>query len=447
MQFRKDEACQTEMPVLARHIGLQLKRTFSHFKSIFYHFMRPDLVKRDFRPFLCEKKTTNMVNKIVTNAMNKKMMCVFSALCMMFLSSCKDEKTSETHTACEVMTVATGSVEIKESYSASIQGRQDIDIYPQVSGRIVKLCITEGQQVHKGQLLFIIDQVPYQAAWQKAKADVRAAEAQAKTARLEWESKKQLFSKQVVSEYDLTTAQNALDMAEATLEQMKALELNARNNLSYTEVRSPADGVTGTLPYREGTLVSSSMSTPLTTISDNSEMYVYFSMTENSLRALFRQYGSSDGIIRQMPPLSLMLNDGTLYTCHGRIESISGVINRQTGTVSVRSAFPNPDRLLLSGGIGNIILPHKEAQAIVIPQTATTELQDKILAYKVATDAHSGKATVTSVELTVEKLNDGKTYIVRSGLNAGDVIVTEGAGLLRDGMQIKVKNSKTGKEN
>ena len=236
-------------------------------------------------------------------------------------------------------------------------------------------------------------------------------------------------------------------MAEATLEQMKALELNARNNLSYTEVRSPADGVAGTLPYREGALVSSSMSTPLTTISDNSEMYVYFSMTENSLRALFRQYGSSDGIIRQMPPLSLMLNDGTLYTCHGRIESISGVINRQTGTVSVRSAFPNPDRLLLSGGIGNIILPHKEAQAIVIPQTATTELQDKILAYKVATDAYSGKATVTSVELTVEKLNDGKTYIVRSGLSAGDVIVTEGAGLLRDGMQIEVKNSKTGKEN
>lgn len=368
-------------------------------------------------------------------------------LCSTSFTACHQTEPEQEEVNYSVMTVGKGEVTLTESYSASVQGRQDIEIYPQVSGRIVKLCITEGQQVHKGQLLFIIDQVPYQAAWQKAKADVRAAEAQAKTARLEWESKKQLFSKQVVSEYDLTTAQNALDMAEATLEQMKALELNARNNLSYTEVRSPADGVTGTLPYREGTLVSSSMSTPLTTISDNSEMYVYFSMTENSLRALFRQYGSSDGIIRQMPPLSLMLNDGTLYTCHGRIESISGVINRQTGTVSVRSAFPNPDRLLLSGGIGNIILPHKEAQAIVIPQTATTELQDKILAYKVATDAHSGKATVTSVELTVEKLNDGKTYIVRSGLNAGDVIVTEGAGLLRDGMQIKVKNSKTGKEN
>lgn len=338
------------------------------------------------------------------------------------------------------MTVAPDSVEIKESYSASIQGRQDIDIYPQVSGRIVKLSVTEGQRVCRGQQLFIIDQVPYQAAWQKAKADVRAAEAQVKTARLDWESKKQLYAGKVVSEYDLTTAQNTLDMAEATLEQMKALELNARNELSYTEIKSPTDGVAGTLPYREGTLVTSSMTTPLTTISDNSEMYIYFSMTENSLRSLLRQYGSLDGVIQRMPPLSLVLNDGTLYSEQGRIESISGVINRQTGTVSVRSVFPNPDRLLLSGGIGNVILPHRENSVIVIPQTATTELQDKILAYKVTTESHSNKATVTSVELTVEKLHDGKRYLVRSGLSVGDVIVTEGTGLLRDGIQIEIKN-------
>lgn len=375
------------------------------------------------------------------------MMYVFSAVFVMLLSSCKDSKTFEAHTACKVMTVAPDSVEIMESYSASIQGRLDIDIYPQISGRIVKLCVTEGQLVRKGQQLFVIDQIPYQAAWEKAKADVRAAEAQVRTARLDWESKKQLYSGKVVSEYDLTTAQNALDMAEAALQQMKALELNARNELSYTEIKSPADGVAGTLPYREGTLVTPSMNIPLTTISDNSEMYVYFSMTENQLRSLLRQYGSSEGIIRRMPPLSLVLNDGTLYSGQGHIESISGVINRQTGTVSVRSVFPNPDRLLLSGGIGNVILPHKENHAIVIPQTATTELQDKILAYKVSADAHSEKATVTSVELTVEKLNDGKTYIVRSGLSAGDVIVTEGAGLLRDGMQIKVKNEETEKKN
>ena len=371
---------------------------------------------------------------------NRKMMYFISAVCVMFLPSCKDGKTSEVLTACEVMTVAPDSVEIKESYSASIQGRQDIDIYPQVSGRIVKLSVTEGQRVCRGQQLFIIDQVPYQAAWQEAKADVRAAEAQVKTARLDWESKKQLYAGKVVSEYDLTTAQNTLDMAEATLEQMKALELNARNELSYTEIKSPTDGVAGTLPYREGTLVTSSMTTPLTTISDNSEMYIYFSMTENSLRSLLRQYGSLDGVIQRMPPLSLVLNDGTLYSEQGRIESISGVINRQTGTVSVRSVFPNPDRLLLSGGIGNVILPHRENSVIVIPQTATTELQDKILDYKVTTESHSNKATVTSVELTVEKLHDGKRYLVRSGLSVGDVIVTEGTGLLRDGIQIEIKN-------
>ena len=366
-------------------------------------------------------------------------MYFISTVCVMLLPSCKDGKTSETLTACEVMTVAPDSVEIKESYSSSIQGRQDIDIYPQVSGRIVKLCVTEGQRVRKGQRLFVIDQVPYQAAWQKAKADVRAAEAQVKTARLDWESKKQLYAGKVVSEYDLTTAQNAQDMA-ATLEQMKALELNARNELSYTEIKSPTDGVVGTLPYREGALVTSSMTTPLTTVSDNSEMYIYFSMTENSLRSLLRQYGSLDGVIRRMPPLSLVLNDGTLYSGQGHIESISGVINRQTGTVSVRSVFLNPDRLLLSGGIGNVILPHRENSVIVIPQTATTELQDKVLAYKVTTESHSNKATVTSVELTIEKLHDGKRYLVRSGLSVGDVIVTEGTGLLRDGMQIELKN-------
>lgn len=371
---------------------------------------------------------------------NRKITYLISVVCVMFLSSCKDGKTSEVLTACEVMTVAPGSIEISESFSASIQGRQDIDIYPQVSGRIVKLSVTEGQRVRKGQLLFVIDQVPYQAAWQKAKADVRAAEAQVKTARLEWESKKQLYAGKVVSEYDLTTAQNALDMAEAALQQMKAQELHARNELSYTEIKSPADGVTGTLPYREGTLVTPSMNTPLTTISDNSEMYVYFSMTENQLRSLLRLYGSSEGIIRRMPPLSLVLNDGTLYSGQGRIESISGVIDRKTGTVSVRSVFPNPDRLLLSGSIGNVILSHRENHVIVIPQTATTELQNKVLAFKVTMESHSNKATVASVELNIEKLHDGKKYIVRSGLSAGDMIVTEGAGLLRDGMQIEIKN-------
>lgn len=351
--------------------------------------------------------------------------------CTVLLTACKQPATEENHPVCSVMTITTSPVEIDEIFSASIQGKQDIDIYPQVSGTVTRLCVTEGQQVKRGEVMFIIDQVPYLAALRTAIANVHVAEAQVETASLEYTSKQQLFAEKVISEYDLSLAKNALAVAKATLEQAKAQETDARNNLSYTEVKSPSDGVVGTLPYRIGALVSPSLPQPLTTVSDNTFMYVYFSMTENQLRTQLRQYGMPDSLISRMPPVSLLLNDGTRYTQQGRVESISGVINRQTGTVSVRSVFPNPQRLLLSGGIGNVVIPHRDTAAVVIPQTATTELQDKILVYKVSEDN-----TVSSAEIEVERLNNGKQYIVRSGLVAGDVIVTEGVGTLRDGMTI-----------
>lgn len=352
-----------------------------------------------------------------------------------FISSCGN-KPSEGYIRQEfpVMTVALAPVEIQESYSASIQGRQDIEIYPQVSGTISRLCVQEGQMVRKGEPLFIIDQVPYQAALRKATANVHSAQAQVETERMEYNSKKKLFQEKVVSDYDLSTAKNALAVAEAGLELAKAEEIDARNSLSYTEVKSPADGVVGTLPYRMGALVGPSIAQPLTTVSDNSQMYVYFSMSENQLRNHLRQYGSPDEVIRQMPSIELQLNDGSIYNEKGNIESISGIIDRQTGTVSIRSVFPNKNKLLLSGGIGNVIIPHKEDAAIVIPQNATYEIQDKIYACKVKKE---GKVSV--MELSVEKLNNGKDYIVRSGLSAGDVIVTEGVGLLQDGMEINIK--------
>lgn len=358
--------------------------------------------------------------------------------CMVSLAGCKQQGAGESIPAAyDVITVSAGPTEINESYSASIRGRQDIEIYPQVSGKITELCVTEGQKVKKGEVMFVIDQVPYRAALRTAIANVHAAEAQVETARLDYTSKQQLFAEQVVSEYDLSTARNALAVAEASLEQARAQETDARNNLSYTEVKSPSDGVVGTLPYRVGALVGASLPQPLTTVSDNSSMYVYFSMTENQLRALLREYGSPDSLIQKMPSISLQLNDGTLYGGKGHIESISGIINTQTGTVSVRSVFPNEGRLLLSGGIGNVIIPHHDKSAIVIPQTATTELQDKILAYKVAKDN-----TVSAVEIKVDKLNDGKQYIVRSGLAVGDIIVTEGVGTLRDGVQITLNDER-----
>lgn len=384
--------------------------------------------------------TKKLLTRLNGFQMNMKRTAIGAILigCMVSLAGCKQQGAGESIPAAyDVITVSAGPTEINESYSASIRGRQDIEIYPQVSGKITELCVTEGQKVKKGEVMFVIDQVPYRAALRTAIANVHAAEAQVETARLDYTSKQQLFAEQVVSEYDLSTARNALAVAEASLEQARAQETDARNNLSYTEVKSPSDGVVGTLPYRVGALVGASLPQPLTTVSDNSSMYVYFSMTENQLRALLREYGSPDSLIQKMPSISLQLNDGTLYGGKGHIESISGIINTQTGTVSVRSVFPNEGRLLLSGGIGNVIIPHHDKSAIVIPQTATTELQDKILAYKVAKDN-----TVSAVEIKVDKLNDGKQYIVRSGLAVGDIIVTEGVGTLRDGVQITLNDER-----
>lgn len=358
---------------------------------------------------------------------------------MLFLSSCGNNPSGiSEHQEFPVLQIASESVEIMEFYSASIQGRQDIEIYPQVSGTISRLCVQEGQKIRKEEILFIIDQVPYKAALCKATANVHAAQAQVATARMEYDSKKKLFLENVVSDYDLSAAENALAVAEAGLEQAMAEETDARNNLSYTEVKSPSNGVVGTLPYRVGALVSPSIPAPLTIVSDNSQMYVYFSMTENQLRNHIRQYGSLDETIKNMPPIELQLNDGSVYKEKGKIESISGIIDRQTGTVSVRSAFPNENRLLLSGGIGNIIIPHKEDKAIVIPQNATYEIQDKIIAYKVNKDG-----TVSATELAVEKLNNGNDYIIRSGLTVGDLIVTEGVGLLQDGMKINFRTEES----
>ena len=212
---------------------------------------------------------------------------------------------------------------------------------------------------------------------------------------------------------------------------MQAQQVNAANNLSYTVVKSPCDGVVGTLPYRVGALVSSAMAAPLTTVSDNSSMYVYFSMTENQLLSLIRQYGSVDEALAEMPEISLRLNDGSTYGETGRIESISGVIDTQTGTVSVRAVFPNKSRLLFSGSSGNVLIPSVYEDCMVIPQEATVRYQDKVLVYKVV----DGKAVSTLV--TVADVDDGREYIVEDGLSVGDEIVAKGAGLLRDGMQVK----------
>ena len=356
--------------------------------------------------------------------------------CFMAAVSCGQAPTAMGPAEYAVMTIATTDREIPINYSATIRGRQDIAIYPQVSGTIFELCVNEGQTVSKGQPLFIIDQVPYKAALQTAEANVAAAKAGVATAQLTYDSKKELYAKNVVSQYDLLTAENTLLTAKAQLAQAEAQRVNAANNLSYTVVKAPANGVVGTLPYRVGALVSASIPQPLTTVSDNSDVYVYFSMTENQLLNLTRQYGSIANTLKNMPDVRLVLNDGSVYDRTGRIESISGVIDTSTGSVQLRAVFPNADGLLHSGGAGSVIVPNIHKDCVVVPQVATFELQNKVYVYKV----EDGKAASSMID--VEKINNGREYIVKSGLTPGDVIVAEGVGLMREGTPVQPKAQK-----
>ena len=355
--------------------------------------------------------------------------------CLVAAVGCKQAPPTQMETGYEVMTVSPTDRMISSAYSATIRGRQDIDIYPQVGGTLTKVSVTEGQRVKSGQTLFIIDQVPYEAALQTAVANVESAKASLATAQLTYDSKEELYKENVVSAFDLSTAKNSLLAAKAQLAQAKAQEVSARNNLSYTVVKSPADGVIGTLPYRVGALVSSNLAEPLTTVSDNSDMYVYFSMTERQILELVAQYGA-ENFLQKLPTVSLKLSDGSIYPLKGRIETVSGIIDTQTGSSNMRATFENPNRLLRSGGSGVIMIPMKNDHAILVPQKATYEIQDKKFVYVLNDDS-----TVTSTEITIASIDNGKEYMVTSGLKAGDRIVTEGVNTLKDGMTIKAAGS------
>ena len=331
------------------------------------------------------------------------------------------------------MTLSPADRTLTREYTAVVEGRQSVEIRPQVSGTITEVCIDEGAKVSKGQPLFIIDQVPYQAALETAIANVKSAEAAVATARMTADSKQTLFDNKVVSAFDLQTAKNSLLEAEAALAQAKAQETSARNDLSYTVVKSPVDGVASMIPYRVGALVDASISTPLTTVSDDEEMYVYFSLTESQVLSLIREHGTLDKTLAQMPEVSLRLSDGQLYDHTGHIDAISGTISSGTGAVSLRATFPNPERMLRNGSSATLIFPYQRDSVLVVPQEATYEIQDKVFVYKVV----EGKAA--SSQVTVFPVNDGKEYIVESGLKTGDVIVAEGAGLLQEGTLINEK--------
>ena len=358
------------------------------------------------------------------------------ALSAALVCSCKQTSTtvaSKNNAVYPTLEIQLSDRTLTTGYSAAISGVQTVEIRPQVSGMITDILIEEGESVRKGQVLFVIDQTPYKAAYEIAVASMKSAEAALSTAKLIYESNKDLFEQDVVSEFDLMTAKNDLIDAEARLALCKAEEVNASNNLSYTEVRSPVNGVASMIPYRVGALVNSNIAQPLVTVSDDSRVYAYFSMAENQMLDMVQQYGSLDNAIRQMPEVELIMSNGQVYEHKGKINAISGTISESTGSVSIRAVFNNRNHLLRNGGSGTIIIPSDYKNCIAIPKTATYELQDRIFVYRVI----NGKAS--STEITVSPQDNGQEYIVTSGLAVGDIIISEGAGLIKEGTEIKIK--------
>lgn len=367
--------------------------------------------------------------------MTKNKILLFVALAAM-LVSCGGKKSSGKPNFGDneyaVRTIGAQSAELQTTYPATIKGMQDVEIRPKVSGFITKLCVKEGQAVKAGQLLFVIDNVTYAAAVRQAKAAVNSAKAQLNTARLTYNNNEKLFKNNVIGSYELQSAKNNMEAAAAALAQAEASYVSAKENLNYCYVTSPASGVIGDLPYRVGALVSASSQQPLTTVSNISTMQVYFSMTEKELLDMTKTAGGLHAAIKDYPAVKLQLADGTIYDHPGRVATVSGVIDATTGSVSMRADFPNPQHLLKSGGSGSIVVPHVSSSAIVIPQDAVAQVQDKHFVYIVGKD---NKVKYSAV--TVDSQDDGKNFIITSGLKVGDRIVVNGISSLTDGAEIK----------
>ncbi len=332
------------------------------------------------------------------------------------------------------VTVAPSTADLTTYLSTTIKGKTDVEVRPLVSGFVTKVNVDEGDYVRKGQVLFTLDQVQYQAAVDQAAASVNSAKTAVESARLTAANKQRLFDKNIISEYENQLAKNSLAQAEATLAQANAALTTAKKNLSYTVVTAPSDGFVGSIPNREGSLASPSMMSPLTTVSDNSDIYAYFSLNEKEILDM------TDGgklslneAIAQMPPVQLKLSDGTVYPETGTVATVSGVINNTTGSANVRARFKNVNGMLRSGSTGQIMIPHHIDSALIIPQKAAFEVQDRKFVYTV-----NDSSKTVSTPITVYPQDDGKNYIVTSGLSNGQRVVVEGVGTkVRPDMTIK----------
>jgi membrane fusion protein (multidrug efflux system) len=323
-----------------------------------------------------------------------------------------------------VVAVGTSSADMQSTYPATIKGVQDVEIRPKVQGFITQINVKEGQTVGAGQVLFVLDNETATQQVRQAQAAVNTAQQQCNTAKLTYENAQKLHEAKVVGDYELQTAQNNYEVAQAQLAQSQASLASAKEQLSYSYVKSPASGVVGTLPYKKGALVNNA--NVLTTVSNISSMEVYFSVTEKAAMQL--QVAG----LQTLPSVKLQLADGSIYGHEGKVTKMSGVIDQATGSVQLIALFQNPEKLLKSGGAGTIIIPRLANDVIIIPQSCVSEVQNKKFIYLVGSDNK-----VKYSEIKVDPQNDGMNYIVTEGLKTGDKYVTNGITKLTDGMEIK----------
>ncbi len=348
------------------------------------------------------------------------------------LSSCGIEEPKMTQSSFETMTIKKSDIELPIKFSARMKGQNDVTVTPQVSGQLMKICVTEGQQVKQGQTLFVIDSRNAQLELEAAEANLQAALAQENSAKLEYESNKNLFEKKIVSSYMLNNSENSYKQAQATVAQARASVNRAKVNLGFCTITASVSGVIGEIPVRVGDQVSPA--TQLTMLSGNKTMYAEFSVTEAIVEAMVKEGVKASEIekyISNMPPATFVMKNGTEYPHKGHVISLTGVVNSETGSLTSKVSFPNPDGHLYSGIQGTIVMPFAEESVIVVPQYAVVRLQDKEQVFKVKADS-----TATAVEVTTEDTGNGKDFIVTSGLNEGDLIVTTGANNVAEGQKV-----------
>jgi membrane fusion protein (multidrug efflux system) len=348
------------------------------------------------------------------------------------LTACGLDMPKEIKTSFETMTVEKQDIEVPIKFSAKLKGQADVTITPQVSGQLMKIAVTEGQQVKKGQVLFVIDSRNAQLELEAAQANLQAAMAQENSAKLEYESNKNLFEKNIVSRYMLDNSENSYKQAQATVSQARASVNRARVNLSFCTITAPVTGLIGEIPVRTGDQVSPG--SRLTIVSGNTNMDAEFSVTEALIEASVSAGLSREDKARhlaELPDVTFVMKNGTEYPHKGRITSLTGVVDAATGSLGAKASFPNPDGHLFSGIQGTVVLPLAQKDVMVVPQTAVVKLQDKQQVYKVKADS-----TATAVTVTTTDTGNGEDVIVTSGLNVGDKIVTVGANNVQEGQQV-----------